>query len=208
MSDSPPYAKQRRSPRFSAVTPVDVEWRRHDGLRVRESAETEVVSAHGGLLRLKAQIQPQTQIILRELTSHETLPARVIWVIPAGQDGLPRIAVELSTPSETFWKLGDRRRTPRYQIRPDTFAYFYPADEESTGLVRNLSLGGVYIEDAHNEFTEGTGLELELNLDNEKISLRGVVTRTYPHKGFALRFEEQSAEAKDLLERYLRHAGA
>jgi len=183
-----------------------VEWRRKDGLRVRESAETEVVSAHGALLRMNVQIRPKTEVILKELTTHQTVPARIVRVDPPAQDGIARIAVELTTPSETFWGLPERRTSPRYRMKSETFAYFYPADEDSTGLVRNLSLGGVYIEDENNQLREGAELELELLTDGEKLSLRGVVARTYPNKGFALRFLDYSNQLKERLESYLRNS--
>jgi hypothetical protein len=206
MTEASSYSSQRRSPRVAAVKRVDVEWRRKDGLRVRESAETEVVSAHGALLRLGVQIRPQTELILKELTTHQSVPARVVRVSPPAPDGIARLAVELATPSETFWGLTERRGAPRYQIKPETFAYFYPADEDSTGLVRDLSLGGVYIEDEVNQLREGAELELELLTEGEKLCLRGVVARTYPHKGFALRFLDYSVKLKERLENYLRNA--
>jgi len=206
MTEPSSHSTQRRSPRVAAVKRVDVEWKRKDGLRVRESAQTEVVSAHGALLRMDVQIRPQSEVILRQLTTHQTVPARVVGVSPPAQDGFARVAVELMTPSETFWGLTERRSSPRYQVRPETFAYFYPAGEDSTGLVRDLSLGGVYIEDEHNQLSEGTELELELITDGEKLSLRGVVTRTFPDKGFALRFLDYSLKLKERVEDYLRNA--
>lgn len=205
MTDSDVPSKQRRSPRIKAAKLVDVEWKRGDGLRIREPAETEVVSAHGAMLRLRARIHPKTEIILRQLSSRQAVPARVVHVAAAGADGLPRVGIELASPNEAFWELEERRAAPRFEMGPETFAYFYPADEESTGLVRNLSLGGVYIEDKSGQFAEGTEVELELKLDNEKFTLRGQVTRTYPNKGFALRFLDYSTELKDWLERYLRN---
>jgi hypothetical protein len=205
MAESDIPSKQRRSPRIKAAKLVDVEWKRGDGLRIREPAETEVVSAHGAMLRLRARIHPNTEIILRQLSSRQAVPARVVHVLAAGSDGLPRIGIELASPNETFWGVEDRRAAPRFEMRPETFAYFYPADEESTGHVRNLSLGGVYIEDKKSAFAEGSEVQLELKLDDESLTLRGQVTRTYPNKGFALRFLDYSTELKDWLERYLRN---
>jgi hypothetical protein len=98
----------------------------------------------------------------------------------------------------------ERRATPRYRVKPGTFAYFYALGSQLSGVIRDLSLGGVYIEDSRNQFSEGTELDLELRVDDESISVRGVVTRAYPRQGFAVRFLEFSADLKERLERYLR----
>lgn len=208
MEKPPPYNTPRRSHRTATVHPVDVEWKRGDGLKVREPGETEVVSAHGALLRMHAIVPRQSEIILRQLTTHQAILARVVRVDPARADGVPRVAVEFSAPDEEYWGGAERREHTRYQVSPDTFAYFYPADEESTGLVRNLSLGGVYIEDANNKFAEGAQLDLELMIDNQRVAFRVEVNRVYPNKGFAVRFLEYSTDLKDRLERYLRTIGA
>lgn len=99
----------------------------------------------------------------------------------------------------------ERRAAPRYRVKPGTFAYFYALGSQSTAAIRDLSLGGIYIEDSLSQFSEGTELELELRLGNESISLRGVVARAYAGEGFAVRFLEYSVEMKERLERYLRN---
>lgn len=95
----------------------------------------------------------------------------------------------------------ERRATPRYRARPGTFAHYYHL---GPGYVRDISLGGVYIEDHRSQFSEGTELDLELRLGDESISVRGVVQRSYPEEGFAVQFLEISSEAKERLERYFR----
>jgi hypothetical protein len=206
MENAPAFSPPRRSQRVSTAQPVDVEWKRTDGLRVREAAQAEVVSTHGALLRLQAIPPRDSEVKLKQPSGHQSVAARVVRVEPARADGVPRVAVELAAPSPAFWTLPDDRRTsPRYQVGADTFAYFYPADAESTGTVRNLSLGGVYVEDPGNNFTEETELDLELRLEGEKMTFRVVVTRSYPNQGFAARFLDYSTELKEQLEKYLRN---
>ncbi len=96
---------QRRSQRVLLAIPLEVAWTRQDGVRVIEHAQTEIVNRHGALLHVETPIPTATQVKL--LRPHQGLstPARVVGKYPSQQDGLSRIAVELSVPSEQFWGL-------------------------------------------------------------------------------------------------------
>jgi hypothetical protein len=94
---------KRRSQRVFLVVPVAVVWRRSDGLRVREQGHTEVVNAHGALLRVDAKFPLNTDIELIHRKTHNSTRARVVAVYPPQKDGIARVAVELAEPSETFW---------------------------------------------------------------------------------------------------------
>jgi len=94
---------RRRSGRVFLVVPVDVVWRRSDGVRVRESAHTEVVNAHGALLRINTHLSRGTEVELIHHKTHQSTRARVVSTYPNQPDGVPRVAVELSVPSATFW---------------------------------------------------------------------------------------------------------
>jgi hypothetical protein len=87
------------------VVPLDVVWRRSDGVRVRESAHTEVVSAHGALLRINLHLPRGTEVELIHHKTRQSARAHVVATYPNQPDGVPRIAVELSVPSSTFWGL-------------------------------------------------------------------------------------------------------
>ena len=50
---NPKGAERRRSARVRLAIPVEVEWTGEDQVPVREHAETEVLNAYGGLLRMK-----------------------------------------------------------------------------------------------------------------------------------------------------------
>jgi hypothetical protein len=76
---------------------------RQDGVRVKESAETEEVNAHGALLRMSAHLSLKTLVVLTHRITNKATPAQVVRVSAAQEDEKLRIAVELEEPSETFW---------------------------------------------------------------------------------------------------------
>ncbi len=101
-----PFAvEQRRSQRALLVIPLEVAWTGQDGLQVIEHAQTEIVNRHGALLHVETPIPLATQVKLLRPRQGLSTPARVVGKHPHQQDGLSRIAVELSMPSEEFWGL-------------------------------------------------------------------------------------------------------
>ena len=96
--------RKRRSPRVFWQVPVVMIWTGPGGLRVRERAETEIVNAHGALLRLRSPLQSGKQVELLDPRTNVTTPARVIWSAREG-DTSTRAGVELAEPNETFWGL-------------------------------------------------------------------------------------------------------
>jgi len=81
---------------------VLVIWEAGWGLKVRDQAETEVVNAHGALLRLDTALPAGKQIELLEPRSNESKSARVVWS-RRELGGVAQAGVELIMPSETFW---------------------------------------------------------------------------------------------------------
>jgi hypothetical protein len=94
----------------------------------------------------------------------------------------------------------ERRATPRYRIEPGSFAYY----ALGTGILRDLSLASVFVEDTQNSFTVDTEIDLELHLDEERIPVRGTVRRSVPGRGFAVQFRTLSSDARERLEKYFR----
>lgn len=94
---------RRKSDRVFLVVPVDVMWMRADGQRATESAETEVVNAHGALLRMRANLSLKTNVVLTHRVTKQSTSARVVGTYPAQEDGKLRIAVGLEEPSGSFW---------------------------------------------------------------------------------------------------------
>ena len=98
-------AERRRSERVLLVVPLEVAWERPDGSKLKDQAETELVSAHGALLRLKSQLAGVKELELIRKHPPMSTRARVVNTFPVGADGFVRVAVELAVPSHAFWGL-------------------------------------------------------------------------------------------------------
>jgi hypothetical protein len=94
---------QRRSRRFSVVSPIEATWQDADGKIFRESGRATEVNAQGGLLEMKSYPVVGSQIDLTNLISHESLHARVVGLRRSSEGRLLGVAVELLVPSENFW---------------------------------------------------------------------------------------------------------
>ena len=95
--------KNRRSDRYPVVVPVKVQWLEPRGAAVIEFAEAEEVNMHGGLLDMKGRPAIGSVIELTSLSSTKTASARVVSLRPSKKSKVLGVAVELLTPSETFW---------------------------------------------------------------------------------------------------------
>jgi hypothetical protein len=101
----PPVSKgkNRRSDRYPVVVPVQLKWLELSGAGVIEFAEAREVNMHGGLLDMRGRPAIGSVIELTSLTSTKTASARVISLRPSKKSEVLEVAVELLTPSETFW---------------------------------------------------------------------------------------------------------
>jgi len=95
--------KNRRSDRYPVVVPVRVKWLEPSGAGVIEFAEAKEVNMHGGLLEMKGRPAINSVIELTNLTSTRTASAQVISQRLSKKGEVLGIAIELLTPSETFW---------------------------------------------------------------------------------------------------------
>lgn len=95
--------KNRRSDRYPVVVPVKVKWLEPTGAGVIEFAEAKEVNMHGGQLDMRGCPAIGSVIELTNLTSTKTASARVVSLRPSKKSEMLRVAVELLTPSETFW---------------------------------------------------------------------------------------------------------
>lgn len=100
-----PHTGHRRSQRYLLRIPISVSWTPPAGqATVKESAETEVVSAHGALIRLRQPLARDTRLQIMHKRTEESTLARVVWVgEPENLDDPFPVGVELSVPTETFW---------------------------------------------------------------------------------------------------------
>ncbi len=97
--------ENRRGDRYPVVVPVKVKWLEPGGASVMELAEAKEVNKHGGLLDMRGRPALDSIIELTNLTSTEAAAARVVSLRPSIKSEVLEVAIELLTPSETFWGL-------------------------------------------------------------------------------------------------------
>lgn len=99
----PAFAKERRrSPRVELVVPVQLEWTTDTGEYIEVNGETEIVSAHGALIRLKTAPDITSEVRIRNRQTGKVAWSSLVSEYPAKGDQR-RLAFVLSTPEETFW---------------------------------------------------------------------------------------------------------
>ncbi|MGH9777414.1 MAG: hypothetical protein ACRD5I_03290 [Candidatus Acidiferrales bacterium] len=95
--------ERRRSRRIERILSAEIRWHSGEGIYVREAAETENVSSHGALLRLKPTTPVSAVISLRTAAGGSWQPAEVKRCDSEAPDGWTRLAIDLAEPSEAFW---------------------------------------------------------------------------------------------------------
>lgn len=93
----------------------------------------------------------------------------------------------------------DKRVTPRYRVGPGHYVVYSTG---GTRPVRDLGLGGVFIEDRYPSAV-GTPVHFVLQLGEIGLGLSGVVQRCIPGEGMGVQFQNVSREAQQGLEKYL-----
>ena len=95
-------AMPRRSARAFQRIRVHAQGRTHDRKKLKETCETVVVSAHGGLLLLKHEVDPGEMLVLTNPETQEEQECRIVYLgepLAKGQ----RVGVEFLTPAPRFW---------------------------------------------------------------------------------------------------------
>ena len=95
--------ERRRSQRLHLAVPVEVAWTGEDGTHISEPAETEILNAHGALLRMKPRLPIAIGIHLTSPRTGSSTQARVVGFCEPTSKGLLGIAVELAAPNQAFW---------------------------------------------------------------------------------------------------------
>ena len=93
---------QRRSQRVFHKMRLQALGRSHDGRKFREICETLVVSAHGGLLNLRNEVDNGEMLVLVNPETQEEQECRVVFLGDLGKRGT-RVGVEFLTPAPHFW---------------------------------------------------------------------------------------------------------
>jgi hypothetical protein len=101
---SPFVVDARRSQRVAARIRVVVTRRGGQNPTLSEETYSLVVSAHGGLIVLKMDVQPGETLILRNQMSNEEQLIRVVRVSEKEPSGNP-VAIEFVYPTPSFWQI-------------------------------------------------------------------------------------------------------
>jgi hypothetical protein len=111
---------RRRSQRVFHKMRLQALGRSHEGRKFREICETLVVSAHGGLLILKHEVNDGEMLVLVHPETQEEQECRIVYLGESGTRGI-RVGVEFLTPAPHFWGIDFESRS----VIP-------PLDEESS----------------------------------------------------------------------------
>ena len=81
---------------------MQAQGRTHDRKKFKETCETVVVSAHGGLLLLKHEVDDGEMLVLTNPLTQEEQECRVVYRGEPMEKG-QRIGIEFLTPAPRFW---------------------------------------------------------------------------------------------------------
>jgi len=97
-------ASPRRSSRVFHKMRVQAQGRSQNGRKFRETCETVVVNAHGGLLLLKHEVKDGEMLVISNPETQEELECRIVYQGDPGEKG-QRVGIEFLTPAPRFWGL-------------------------------------------------------------------------------------------------------
>ena len=95
-------ASPRRSSRVFHKMRLQAEGRGHNRKKFKETCETVVVNAHGGLLLLKHEVANGEMLVITNPETQEELECRIVYLGEPGDKG-QRVGVEFLTPAPRFW---------------------------------------------------------------------------------------------------------
>ena len=95
-------ATPRRSARAFHKMRVQAQGRTYDRKKFKETCETVVVSAHGGLLLLKHEVNNGEMLVLTNPLTQEEQECRVVYLGEPVEKG-QRVGIEFLSPAPRFW---------------------------------------------------------------------------------------------------------
>ncbi len=95
-------AAPRRSGRAFHRIRVQAEGRTHNRKKFKETCETVVVNAHGGLLLLKHEVDNGEMLVLTNPETLEEQECRIVYLGEPVEKG-QRVGIEFLTPAPRFW---------------------------------------------------------------------------------------------------------
>jgi hypothetical protein len=104
MTTTVEFSAPRRSARIFRKLKVQAQGRAHNGKKFRETCQTLVVSAHGGLLMLKHEVDKDELLTITNPETQEEIECRIVFLGDLCAGG-QRVGIEFLTPSPHFWGL-------------------------------------------------------------------------------------------------------
>jgi len=98
------FSTPRRSARIFRKMKMQAQGRAHNGKKFRETCQTLVVSAHGGLLTLKHEVDHGELLTITNPETQEEVECRIVFLGDLCQGG-QRVGIEFLTPAPHFWGL-------------------------------------------------------------------------------------------------------
>jgi PilZ domain len=95
---------RRRSERVILRMSVQVVAKDEERKPIQEKAETQVVNAHGGLLRMRQHLHVGQPFLLHNLQTRAEISCRVVRTEEDGMD-FYRVAFEFDRPAPNFWPI-------------------------------------------------------------------------------------------------------
>jgi hypothetical protein len=93
---------QRRSSRVFTRIPVSAKGRNIEGRKFRETSQTIVINAHGGLLYLQEPLELGAELVLVNPATEEEQECRIVYLGDTSDKGT-RVGIEFLSPSPHFW---------------------------------------------------------------------------------------------------------
>jgi len=93
---------QRRSSRVFTRIPVQASGKTAEGRKFKETSQTIVINAHGGLLYLQAALELGSEVLLTNPATEEDQECRVVYLGDTSDKGT-RVGVEFLSPAPHFW---------------------------------------------------------------------------------------------------------
>jgi hypothetical protein len=104
MSTMAEFSAPRRSARIFRKLKMQAQGRAHNGKKFRETCETLVVSAHGGLLMLTHEVDNGELLVITNPETQEEIECRIVYLGELCAQG-QRVGIEFLTPAPHFWGL-------------------------------------------------------------------------------------------------------
>jgi hypothetical protein len=122
MAQTITYARDRRSSRVFMRLRVVVAGKNRNGRRFRETCETIVINAHGGLLYLAQEVADDAPLVVTNPFTQEEQECRVVYLGDDAEKG-QRVGIEFLTPAPRFWGVEF--------VQPDwSKSHVHPADPQ------------------------------------------------------------------------------